>query len=110
MGFAFANADFLFEVDADGVLQFVAGAAGDLAREPGESLVGMSVDRLFQPADAVKFSGSLKRLRNGSRAGPYKLKTVRGAEVEVSMFRLAENGANVSCTLSRADTGACDIH
>jgi len=106
LGFAFANADFLFEVDAACVIQFAVGASRDLVRDSGESLVGAPLSRLFLPAEAEKFTRSVKRLRSGCRAGPYKLKLVGGAEVEVSMFRLPENGDNVSCALSRADTGA----
>ena len=33
LGFAFANADFLFEVDANGTIRFALGAAGDLVRQ-----------------------------------------------------------------------------
>ena len=40
LGFAFANADFLFEVDAAGTILFAAGAANDLVATPGEALVG----------------------------------------------------------------------
>ena len=70
LGFAFANADFLFEVDADGMIQFAVGATRDLVRESGEDLVGKPLDCLFLPAEAEKFTRSVKRLRSGCRAGP----------------------------------------
>lgn len=106
LGFAFANADFLFEVGTDGRILFAAGAGKGLIAETGESLAGKPVDTLFQPADAARFATSRQRLRTGCRAGPYKLRLATGTEAEVSMFRLAENGDAISCTMSRADTGA----
>jgi hypothetical protein len=50
LGFAFANADFLFETDNTGKILFTAGAARDLVREPAEKLVGKSADDLFATA------------------------------------------------------------
>ena len=106
LGFAFANADFLFEVGADGLILFATGAGKGLVQDSPESLTGKLVDTLFEAADAVRFATSRKRLRSGCRAGPYKLKLAGGVLAEVSMFRLPENGDAISCTMSRADTGA----
>ena len=103
LGFAFANADFLFEVAADGAIRFAAGATGDLVPS-GQNLVGTPADSLFLPSEAAKFTDITRRLPSGRRAGPYRLKLAGGTEVDLSLFRLAENGENISCTISRADT------
>ncbi|HEY5347770.1 MAG TPA: EAL domain-containing protein [Rhizomicrobium sp.] len=101
LGFAFANADFLFEIDRDGTILFATGAASDFVRESSETLVGKSAGRLFQPAEGTKFATFAKALAKGDRAGPYRMKLAGGTEAHVAMFRLPQNGANISCTLSK---------
>ncbi|HEY0266680.1 MAG TPA: EAL domain-containing protein [Rhizomicrobium sp.] len=101
LGFAFTNADFLFEMDASGTILFAAGAANDLVKESGEALVGRPAGRLFKPAEGVKFATFAKSLRSGDRAGPFTLTLATGVSANLAMFRLPENGANISCTLVR---------
>ena len=101
LGFAFTNADFLFEVNGDGLIEFAAGAAKDLVKETGEALLGKPAGKLFKPSEGSKFATFTKFLKAGDRAGPYKLTLATGAEANLSMFRLPDNGANISCTLAR---------
>ena len=101
LGFAFTNADFLFEVDAKGTILFAAGAAHDLVQESGDKLVGAPAGKLFSPSEAAKFATFAKALKGGERAGPFKLTLATGAQANLAMFRLTENGANISCTLAR---------
>jgi hypothetical protein len=70
LGFAFANADFLFEVGADGLILFATGAGKGLVQDSAETLTGKPVDTMFEAADAARFATSRKRLRSGCRAGP----------------------------------------
>ncbi|HWA69458.1 MAG TPA: EAL domain-containing protein [Rhizomicrobium sp.] len=106
LGFAFTNADFLFEMDTDGTILFAAGAANDLVKESGETLVGRNAGKLFKPAEGTKFSTFAKALKSGDRAGPIKLTLATGIDANLAMFRLPENGANISCTLARPDRGS----
>jgi len=101
LGFAFANADFLFEMDAQGTILFAAGAANDLVKESGDKLVGKPAGKLFKPSEGIKFATFSKALKNGDRAGPFKLTLATGAEANLAMFRLPDNGAHISCTLAR---------
>jgi EAL domain-containing protein (putative c-di-GMP-specific phosphodiesterase class I) len=101
LGFAFTNADFLFEVDGEGTILFAAGAANDLVKENGEALLGKPAGKLFKPSEGVKFATFTRALKAGDRAGPYKLTLATGAEANLAMFRLPDNGANISCTLAR---------
>ena len=101
LGFAFANADFLFEMDGQGTILFAAGAANDLVKESGDALVGKPAGKLFKPSEGVKFATFTKALKAGDRAGPFKLTLATGAEANLAMFRLPENGAHISCTLAR---------
>jgi EAL domain-containing protein (putative c-di-GMP-specific phosphodiesterase class I) len=101
LGFAFTNADFLFEMDAAGTILFAAGAANDLVKESGEALVGAPAGKLFKPSEGAKFATFAKALKLGDRAGPFILTLATGIEANLAMFRLPINGANISCTLAR---------
>lgn len=101
LGFAFTNADFLFEMNTEGTILFAAGAARDLVKESNEKLVGKPAGNLFKPSEGIKFVNFAKALKSGDRAGPIKLSLATGADANLAMFRLPENGANVSCTLVR---------
>ena len=106
LGFAFTNADFLFEVDQAGTILFAAGAANDLVKESGETLVGQPAGKLFKPSEGVKFATFAKALKSGDRAGPFKLTLATGTEANLAMFCLPQNDARVSCTLARPGTHA----
>jgi EAL domain-containing protein (putative c-di-GMP-specific phosphodiesterase class I)/GGDEF domain-containing protein len=101
LGFAFANADFLFEMDTVGTISFAAGAAHDLSRVDAEVLVGTAAVRLFQPSEGDRFDRVARGLVQGGRAGPCRFKLVGGKEADVSMFRLPGNGDKISCTLTK---------
>jgi EAL domain-containing protein (putative c-di-GMP-specific phosphodiesterase class I) len=105
-GFAFTNADFLFEMDMEGTILFAAGAANDLVKENGEALIGKPAGKLFKPSEGIKFATFAKALRSGDRAGPFKLTLATGTDANLAMFRLPENGSNISCTLARPGTRA----
>lgn len=101
LGFAFINADFLFEMDRNGTILFAAGAANDLVKDSNEALVGKPAGKLFKPAEGTKFATFTKALKAGDRAGPFKLVLATGAEANLAMFRLPQNGSNISCSLAR---------
>lgn len=101
LGFAFANADLLFEVDRNGTIVFAAGAAGDFMRDKKGDLVGQAAARMFQPAEGAKFATLSRALAAGGRAGPFKLTLASGASASLSMFRLPQNKDHVSCTLTK---------
>jgi EAL domain-containing protein (putative c-di-GMP-specific phosphodiesterase class I)/GGDEF domain-containing protein len=104
LGFAFANADFLFEIDGKGTILFAVGAASEFVNDRADAMVGKPSGRLFTPADGTKFSTYARALAQGDRAGPYRLQLVGGKEASVAMFRLPQSGDKISCTFSR--TGA----
>ncbi len=101
LGFAFANADLLFEVDKKGKIVFAAGAVGDFVRDKKGDLVGQAAATLFEPSEAVKFATFTHALGNVGRAGPFKLKLSSGSTAALSLFRLPQNGGHVSCTLAK---------
>ena len=109
LGFAFTNADFLFEMDTEGKILFAAGAANDLVKENGDALVGKPAGKLFKPSEGIKFATFSKALKAGDRAGPFKLMLATGAEANLAMFKLPQNGSNISCSLARPGTPAVTL-
>ncbi len=98
LGFAFANADLLLEVEKDGAVVFATGAVTEFSRLP--TLTGVNVSALFEGTGAIKLLARLGALPAGGRAGPLKLKLADGRDVQASLCRLPQNGERVSCTLS----------
>ncbi len=88
-------------MDRNGTILFAAGAANDLVKDSNEALVGKPAGKLFKPAEGTKFATFTKALKAGDRAGPFKLVLATGAEANLAMFRLPENGSNISCSLAR---------
>jgi EAL domain-containing protein (putative c-di-GMP-specific phosphodiesterase class I) len=101
LGFAFANADFLFEVDRGGKIVFAAGATHDFMPAGQGELVGMPAVGLFQPSAGAKFTILTHALSDGDRAGPVELTLAGGSPAALAMFRLPQNNGHVSCTLTR---------
>jgi EAL domain-containing protein (putative c-di-GMP-specific phosphodiesterase class I) len=102
LGFAFANADFLFEIDGAGAVAFAAGAAAEFVPEGTTDLVGRPAEGLFHARERHKFAVLLGTLAPGMRSAT-RLTLVGGDSVQVSMFHLPENGDRVSCALSRLE-------
>lgn len=101
LGFAFASADFLFEIDPRGMIVFATGATHDYVPAGGKDIIGTPAGRLFQPSEGIKFATFAHALQKGDRAGPVRLKLAGGADATLAMFRLPQNGDNISCTLAR---------
>ena len=67
VAFAFAAADLLLEVEADGTICFAVGAAMSLTARPARTLTGMQLDALFKPADIPRVQRALQRIDRGER-------------------------------------------
>ena len=100
LGFAFANADLLIEIDRDATVVFATGAASEFVKDKNREIVGSGAARLFEPSDGVKFVTYAKALGDGGRAGPLRMKLAGGRDVSVSLCHLPQNGSNISCTLT----------
>ena len=103
LGFAFANADMLFEIDKDTNITFATGAMSEFVEGDGTKLPGKRAACLFDPQDGIKFITFAKSLRDGGRAGPIRLKLAGGRFANVSLCRLPLNPGTISCTLANPD-------
>jgi hypothetical protein len=67
LGFAFANADLLFETDREGKILFATGATKGISTQTPDSLRGQMAGRLFAPNAAKKFTSLSRSLNPGGR-------------------------------------------
>src|SRR5688572_23152783 len=99
LGFAFAGADLLFEINRDGAILFAMGATSGLA--PASELVGRQGEELFASTDGVHFIKRLRTIAPGDRVGPLPMNLAVGGVASLSMCYLPQNANRISCTLVR---------
>ena len=106
LGLAFAGADLVFEIDADGVIAFALGAAERLTGLSDTALLGRNWTDLVAGGDADLMIALRAGLRTGERQGPLRvsLRTVKSGggarHGALSVFRLPQLGDRLSCALS----------
>lgn len=106
LGLAFASADLLVELDADGVITLALGAGEALAGSADRKLQGTCLADYVAAADRQLLTMVLSRLSEGERAGPVVVRlTATAAEaaraVSLTAFRLPENDGAISCAMVR---------
>ena len=105
LGFAFASADLVFEIDEKGIITLALGAAKKVTGV-GNVTLPMSPWRvLFEPTDHGVFQALIGSLSGAGRKGPVRirLKDVPGLPVRyanVFACQLPQLAPNVSCALS----------
>ncbi|MBS0408857.1 MAG: sensor domain-containing phosphodiesterase [Proteobacteria bacterium] len=111
LGFAFACADLLVEVDSHDRITFAVGAAATLTGTSEVALVGRSWRDFVHPADCALVEALFAGLEDGARQGPVlaRLADNDGASARafaLSACRLPQNGGVVSCAMTRAAPAA----
>ena len=108
LALAFASADFLFEIDADGRVSFALGATTTLTKKLDTQLPGTAWTDLFDPGDVPLVEEQLRSLGVGSRSSPIVVRmaatgpdgTARRALF--SACRMKELGNRIACAVSQA--------
>jgi EAL domain-containing protein (putative c-di-GMP-specific phosphodiesterase class I) len=106
MGLAFAGADLVFEVDADGIVTFVLGATERLTGRSDTALVGRSWLQIVCPDDADLLVALLSGIQPGERQGPLRVALPGAADdaparyAGLSVFRLPQLGSRLSCAMT----------
>lgn len=98
LGFAFASADMLVEVDAALRISFAAGALNEFAA--GSIAPGQEIASLFAPVDAIKVKALFRDLPLAGRLGPIAVRLTDGRTRLLSLCRLPQDGEHIFCTLS----------
>jgi EAL domain-containing protein (putative c-di-GMP-specific phosphodiesterase class I) len=106
LGFAFASADLLIEIDAAGRIAFALGASEALSGTGEANLVGQNWRAFVDTADHGMLQALFDGL-DGLRGGPVLMRLARGASgveraATLSACKLPQNGGAISCALTRA--------
>lgn len=104
LGFAFASADLLVEVNDLLHMNFITGAAADLTGHKPDALLGLPLTDLFEERERGYLIAAISRLEFGRRLQPITIKLLRAdhslVDVIVGGFQM-ETGTYLS--ISRAD-------
>ena len=106
LGLAFCAADLVFEVDRWGLMTLALGAAEQVAGVSSVELQGMHWSDLMGPDETELLADMLENLRPGERQGPMRVSLAPRPDdkfdrhANLSVFRLPQNGGNLSCALA----------
>jgi EAL domain-containing protein (putative c-di-GMP-specific phosphodiesterase class I) len=105
LGLAFASADLLFEVDADGAITFAAGAGKRLAQTDDAGLIGRPWLELFAEADRPTAEALIAGLVDGERRGLTEIGLAPSEDgaarlASLSAFRLPQIAPRISCAMA----------
>ena len=104
LGFAFANADVLIEVDARGTIGFAAGALQNLLGITDADLIGQPIDRVVAAGDRGLVRRLLRTAGSNRRLQPRAVSLAGGVQANLSGYRLGRS-PNVQLTLTRSESG-----
>jgi EAL domain-containing protein (putative c-di-GMP-specific phosphodiesterase class I) len=99
LGFSFASADLLFEVDREGRILFALGATSGFAK--GAPLIGRPGADLFKDGEGARFKIIVQGLAPGDRVGPLPMTLACGTKGSLCLCYLPLNKDRISCTLVR---------
>ncbi len=103
LGFAFANADVLIEVDAQGTIGFAAGALQNLLGITDAELIGQPVDRIIATCDRGLTRRLLRTAGSNRRLEQRVITLSGGVQATLSGYRLGRS-SNVQLTLTRLES------
>lgn len=108
LGFAFASADLLIEVQSEEEISFAIGAAGTLAGNSERALVGCPWRRFVDERDHTLIEALFAGLGDDARQGPLLARVAspdcaRQQAFLISACRLGSNGGAISCAINRAE-------
>jgi len=113
VGLAFAGADLVFEVDREGKITFVLGAAQGMTGRSSEALVGQSWTDLVAADEADMLAALPTTLGLGERFGPAAVALPSGRSAagivryaNLSAFRLPQRPLYLSCAFSLGSRAA----
>ncbi|HUN49924.1 MAG TPA: EAL domain-containing protein [Candidatus Sulfotelmatobacter sp.] len=106
LAFAFAAADALIELDAEGQIRYAAGATRALLASAPDDLIGRPIMDLLTLADRAAFRSALQEAGRGGRFAPIVLNFLNGSRaLQVSGSTLPEHPGVLFLAL-RTQTGS----
>lgn len=106
MGFSFAAADLLIELDGQGRIQFCMGASQNLFGLPVDKLFHQQLDQLVSETDKATLGFLLDNINVGERRGPIKIHTLKNNHelaVQISIFKMPNESGNIHVVINNLD-------
>ena len=111
LGFAFANADLLFEIDSDGRIVFALGARRNVTGATQNAVTGSHWRDLVADRDHAFMQALLSQLNRPGRFGPVRL-ALKSGDTGLTRFaslsgcRLDAEDSRIQCVISLSSAGA----
>lgn len=112
LGFVFASADMVLEIEDKHFVTFATGAAMRLLSRSADSTLGKPWRELFEPNDAEMVEAALRDVQPGERRGPYsvELATQRGPQpVSLTFFQMPQRESFVAMAMSLRTPGVQSV-
>jgi len=102
VGFAFAAADVLMELDDAGAITFAAGTTQSLLGHGEKALLGLHFAKLVAEADRPMLARVLARLEHEARVGPFHIRLLHGrSPTQLRALRRATVNGGIQLVVSR---------
>jgi EAL domain-containing protein (putative c-di-GMP-specific phosphodiesterase class I) len=108
LGFVFASADMVMEIEDRDFVSFATGAAMRLLGRSADSTLGKPWRELFTAADIELVEAALRDVHPGERRGPFTvgLATPRGVQpASLTFFQMPQREAHIAAALSLCAPG-----
>jgi PAS domain-containing protein len=92
LAFAFASADMLIDIDADGTIAWAGGAFQSLLDVPAKDFIGKSLTTLINPQDRPMLAAAMAELKSQGRQAPLVLRLANADETRCVLSGLALDG------------------
>ena len=112
LGFVFASADMVLEIEDKNFVTFATGAAMRLLSRSADSTLGKPWRELFEANDADMVEAALRDVQPGERRGPYsvELATQRGPQsVSLTFFQMPQRESFVAMAMSLRTPGVQSV-
>lgn len=106
MGFSFAAADLLIELDEQGCIQFAMGASQNLLGMPVQKVIQKPLNQFVANADKTMLTFLFDSIKVGERRGPIKIHTLKNDNyipVQISIFKMPNDAGKINVVLNNLD-------
>ncbi|MGL1919657.1 MAG: EAL domain-containing protein [Hyphomicrobiales bacterium] len=106
MGFSFAAADLLIELDEQGCIQFAMGASQNLLGMPVQKVIKKPLNQFVVKADKTMLTFLFDSIKVGERRGPIKIQTLKNdipTPVQISIFKMPNDAGKINVVLNNLD-------
>ncbi len=106
MGFSFAVADLLLELDEQGCIQFCMGASQNILGDNVQNLIQKPLNNFVSNADKTVLTFLFDNIKVGQRRGPIKIHTMKNdikTPVQLSIFKMPNDTGKVNVVINNLD-------